>query len=126
MVLPRRYGAEKSIIDSAGNKIEMYFVTNKKSMTAETISKYYKWLSLVTLALSIVGPMTLMEGTIGEKLWIGLLLNGQFHLAFQFISKVPFRTYQRMEEFNPQKPLVGKVMTGFSLFIMIAPILPLK
>lgn len=50
-------------------------------MTAETISKYYKWLSLVTLALSIAGPMTLMEGTIGEKPVTNILALDEFGLV---------------------------------------------
>jgi hypothetical protein len=95
-------------------------------MTAQSISTYYKWASLVTMALSLLGPMTLTEGTIGEKLWIGLLMNGQFHLAYQFISRVIFGMYMQIPTDNLQKKqLAQKILIGASLFIMIMPILPL-
>jgi hypothetical protein len=89
-------------------------------MTNELISKYYKWLSLVTLTVSIVGPLTLIEGTIGEKIWIGLLVNLQFHLAFQFLSKVPFGMYQFVGQRNPEtNKLAQKLLILFSWMIMI-------
>jgi len=89
-------------------------------MTIETILKYYKGLSLVTLILSIVGPVILIEGTIGEKIWIGVLVNLQFHLAFQFLSRVPFGMYQYVEKGNPTiSGLARKFLTIFSWMVMI-------
>lgn len=94
-------------------------------MTAGSISTYYKWLSLATFVLSVAGPMTLTEGSIREKLWIGLLMNGQFHSAYQFLSRVPFGIYQQIQQFSPQRALARKIFIGISLFLMIAPIVPL-
>lgn len=94
-------------------------------MTSESISIYYKWLSFVTLALSVILPKVLIEGSIGEKLWIGLLMNGQFHLAYQGLSRLPFRMYQQIESFSPQKTGVRKMFLFMSLFMMIGPIFPL-
>lgn len=91
-------------------------------MTLESISIYYKWLSFVTLALSGILPMVLIEGSIGEKLWIGLLMNGQFHLAYQSLSRLPFRMYQQIEPFSPQKAVARKMFQFMSLFMMIGPI----
>jgi len=89
-------------------------------MTNETISKYYKWLSVLTLIVSIVGPMTLVEGTVGERIWIGLLVNLQFHLAFQFLSRVPFGMYQYVGKENPGiKELTKKGLRFFSWMVMI-------
>lgn len=95
-------------------------------MTNRTITNYYKWLSLVTLIVSVVGMITLVEGTVTEKFGIGLLVNFQFHLAFQFLSKVPFGIYKLVvENDSPRKrALVHKVLKFSSLFIMIAPLVP--
>lgn len=93
---------------------------NRTEMTNETISKYYKWLSLVTLIVSVVGPLTLSEGTVGEKLWIGLLVNMQFHLAFQFLSRVPYGMYRYVGQESPQmKTIAHKMLNVFSWIIMI-------
>jgi len=89
-------------------------------MKSETIQKYYKWLSVVTLILSIFGGLILIEGTIGERIWIGVLVNLQFHLAFQFLSRVPFGMYQYVEKGNPGiKELARKFLIFFSWMVMI-------
>ena len=95
------------------------------SMTAGSISTYYKWLSLATVALSVVGPMTLTEGSISEKLWIGLLMNGQFHLAYHSLSSLTFGIYQQIQPLSSQKALARKIFIGISLFMMIGPVVPL-
>jgi len=94
-------------------------------MTTESISTYYKWLSLFTLALSVAGPMKLTEGNISEKLWLALMMNGQFHLAYQSLSRLPFGMYQQIQPLSPQKASARKIFIGISLFMMIAPIVPL-
>ncbi len=89
-------------------------------MTIKTILKYYKGLSVATLILSIVGPIILIEGTIGEKIWVGVLVNLQFHLAFQFLSRVPFGMYQYVENGNLRiKGLTRKFLIFFSWMVMI-------
>jgi len=89
-------------------------------MTIETISKYYKWLSGVTLILSIVGPIFLIDGPMGEKIWIGVLVNLQFHLAFQFLSRVPFGMFQYIESGNPGiKELAQKFLRLFSWIVIV-------
>ena len=71
--------------------------------------------------------MTLLEGSVGEKLWIGFLVNGQFHLAYQFMSKVPFGIYLQIPNENQQqKDLTRRVLVAVSLFMMVAPIWPLS
>jgi len=93
-------------------------------MTDKTITTYYKWLSLVTLAVSIVGTITLVEGTNLEKLGIGILINLQFHLAFQFLSRVPFGMYVLVENDNTWKRrLVPKILKFFSVFIMFGAVI---
>lgn len=95
-------------------------------MTIETVQKYYKLLSVVTLILSIVGPIILVEGTIGEKIWIGVLVNLQFHLAFQFLSRVPFAMYQYVERGNPGiQGLTRKFLILSSWMLMIFAIIGL-
>lgn len=90
----------------------------------ETIQKYYKWLSGVTLILSIVGPLILIEGTIRERVLIGVLVNLQFHLAFQFLSRVPFGIYQYVEKGNPGiKELARTFLILFSWMVMILSII---
>jgi len=96
-----------------------------EAMTAGSISKYYKWLSLATLALSVLGPMSLTDGSIGEKLWIGLLMNGQFHLAYHSLSSLAFGVYEQIQPLSGQKSLARKMFIGISLFMMIGPIVPL-
>jgi hypothetical protein len=97
---------------------------NRIMMTVETIQKYYKWLSVLTLIISIVGPIILIEGTIGERIWIGVLVNLQFHLAFQFLSRVPFGMYQYVEKGNPGiKGLARKFLIFFSWMVMILAII---
>ena len=111
------------------NPATQYTVTvvghiNRTKMTIETIQKYYKWLSVMTLILSIVGPMILIEGTIGERIWIGVLVNLQFHLAFQFLSRVPFGMYQYVEKGNPEiKELARKFLILVSWMVMILAII---
>lgn len=93
-------------------------------MTNKTISKYYKWLSVVTLVVGIVGPILLIEETVGERIWIGVLINLQFHLAFQFLSRVPFGMYQYVENGNPAiKGLAKKFLIAFSWMVMILAII---
>jgi hypothetical protein len=93
-------------------------------MTLETVQKYYKLLSVTTFLLSIVGPIILVDGTIGEKIWIGVLVNLQFHLAFQFLSRVPFGMYQYIEKGNPGiKGLTRKFLILFSWMVMILAII---
>ena len=93
---------------------------NPTEMANETISKYYKWLSVVTLIVSILGPWTIIEGSIGEKFWIGLLVNLQFHLTFQFLSRVPFAMYQFVGKENPGiKSLAQRALRFFSWMVMI-------
>lgn len=87
-------------------------------MTIETIKKYYKWLSVVTLILSIVGPTILIGGTIGERIWVGVLMNLQFHLTFQFLSRVPFGMYQHVESDSPWTKLTRKFLIFFSWMTM--------
>jgi hypothetical protein len=94
-------------------------------MTVETISKYYKWSSIATLILSVVGPMILVEGSVGEKLWIGLLMNGQFHLAYQTLSRLFFEVYNQVQDGTTQKRYARIIIIGMSGFMMIAPIFPL-
>lgn len=97
---------------------------NRTEMTIETISKYYKWLSVVTLIVSIVGPILSVEGTRGEKIWIGVLINLQFHLAFQSLSRVPFGMYQYVEKGNSQiKGLAKKFLILFSWMVMVLAII---
>lgn len=93
-----------------------------EAMTAGSISTYYKWLSLATLALSVLGPMTLTDGTISEKLWIGLLMNGQFHLAYHSLSSLAFGMYQQIQPLSRQRAAARKIFIGISLFMMIGPI----
>ena len=88
-------------------------------MTDKTIKTYYKWLSLLTLTVSIVGTITLVSGTAIEKLGIGALINLQFHMVFQFLSKIPFGMYTVVENDNTWKRrLVPKVLKVFSVFTM--------
>lgn len=88
-------------------------------MTVRTITIYYKWLSLVTLTVSIIGTITLVEGTALEKLGLGVLINLQFHLVFQFLSRVPFGMYALVENDDTWKRrLVPKILKVFSVFIM--------
>jgi hypothetical protein len=88
-------------------------------MTNKTITTYYKWFSLLTLIVSIVGTITLVEGTAIEKLGIGVLINFQFHLAFQFLSRVPFSMYALVEKDNTwRRKLLPKVLKFISVFIM--------
>jgi hypothetical protein len=88
-------------------------------MTDRIITTYYKWLSLLTLTVSIVGTITLVEGTALEKLGIGVLINLQFHMAFQFLSRVPFGMYTLIADDNTWKRrLVPKILKFFSAFIM--------
>jgi len=96
-----------------------------EAMTAGSISTYYKWASLATLILSVVGPMTLTDGSIGEKLWIGLAMNGQFQLAYHSLSSLTFGIYQQIQPLSPQKALARKIFIGVSLFWMIGSIVPL-
>ncbi len=95
------------------------------AMTASSISTYYKWASLLTLALSVVGPMKLVDGSIGERLWVGLLMNGQFHLAYHATSSVAFGMYRQIPPLSPHKALALKFFISFSFFWMIGPIVPL-
>jgi uncharacterized membrane protein len=90
-----------------------------------SISKYYRWLSLVTLAFSVVGPMVLSNGSIGENLWIGLLMNGQFHLAYYSLSGLAFEMFKKFQSQSSLKVWVRKIFIGISIFMMIAPIIPL-
>jgi len=93
-------------------------------MTHRTITTYYKWLSLVTLVVSIVGTVTLVEGTAIQKLRIGLLINFQFHLAFQFLSRAPFGMYTFLENDTTwKKRLVPKILKVFSVFIMLGAVI---
>ena len=93
-------------------------------MTQEKIAGCYKLLSLVTVIVSIAGPIILIEGTIAEKVWIGLLVNLQFHLAFQFLSRVPFGMYQYVGRENSRiKPLVQGLLRLFSWMVMILSII---
>lgn len=95
-------------------------------MATETISKYYKWLSVLTLVVSILGPLIIIEGTVGEKFWIGLLVNLQFHFAFQFLSRVPFGMYQFVGKENPGiKSLVQRALRLFSWMVMILAVIGL-
>lgn len=91
-----------------------------------SISKYYKSLSLVTLTFSVIGPMILTEESFGEKLWIGLLMNGQFHLAYHALNSLAFGMFKKSQsQYNNHKVLARKIFIGISLFMMIAPIIPL-
>jgi hypothetical protein len=93
-------------------------------MTDKTITTYYKWLSIMTLLVSIVGTIMLIEGTKLEKLGIGVLVNLQFHMAFQFLSRVPFGMYSLVENDNKRKRAIGqKILKFFSVFIMIGAVI---
>jgi len=93
-------------------------------MTDKAITTYYKWLSLVTLIVSIIGTITLVDGTTIEKLGIGLLINLQFHLAFQFLSRVPFAMYGLVVNDNTWKRrFIPKILKFFSVFIMFAAVI---
>jgi hypothetical protein len=95
-------------------------------MTDKTITTYYKWLSLATLIVSVIGSMTLVDGTVIKKLGIGLLINLQFHLAFQFLSRVPFAMYTLLENDKTWKRrLVPKILKVFSFFIMFGAVIAL-
>ncbi len=83
------------------------------------ISKYNRWLATATVIVSILGPLTLTEKTIGEKIWIGLLINLQFHLAFQFLSKVPFGIYQLVKQHNPLMIVPAKKILILFSWVMI-------
>ncbi len=101
-------------------------VESVEKMTIVKISTYYKWLSLLTLIVSIVWSITLVEGTVTEKFGNGLLVNLQFHLAFQFLSRVPLGIYQRIERENSKiKTLSLKILKIFSLFIIILSVIGL-
>ncbi|MCD9014400.1 hypothetical protein [Parachryseolinea silvisoli] len=88
-------------------------------MTVETIQKYYKWLSVLTLILSIVGSTILIEGAIGKRIWIGVLINFQFHLAFQSVSRVPFFMYQHVGRDNPRIKALARKFLIFSSWMMM-------
>lgn len=88
-------------------------------MTNKRISTYYKSLSVVTLIVGIVGPMTLIEGTTNEKIWGGVLLNLQFHFAFQFLSRVPFGMYQTIGKENPETKRLAQMILGLFSWIMM-------
>lgn len=95
-------------------------------MTSVKIYSYYKWLSLVTLIVSIAGTITLEEEgeDIVNKFWIALLVNFQFHLAFQFISRVPYGIYKYVECNNHQMKITAyKLLKFFSWLIMILPVM---
>ena len=88
-------------------------------MTDKTVTTYYKWLSLLTLIVSIVGTMTLVEGSGIEKLGIGVLINLQFHLVYQFLSRVPFSMYALVENDKSwRRRLLPKMLKFISVFIM--------
>lgn len=60
----------------------------------------------------------------GEKIWIGVLVNLQFHLAFQFLSRAPFGMYQYIKKGNPAiSGLARKFLTIFSWMVMIMAII---
>jgi hypothetical protein len=70
--------------------------------------------------------MTLVDGTVIKKLGIGLLINLQFHLAFQFLSRVPFAMYTLLENDKTWKRrLVPKILKVFSFFIMFGAVIAL-
>lgn len=97
---------------------------NLTEMTIETISKCYKRLSVVTLFLSILAPLFLIEGVASEKIGILILINLQFHLPFQFLSRVPFGMYEYLEKESPRiKDLARKLLTLFSWMVMIMAII---
>lgn len=99
----------------------MALLPGRIEMTEEIISKYYRWLSVVTFIVSIVGPMTLIQAAVGEKILIGLLVNLQFHLAFQFLSRAPFGIYQYIENKNSKIKTVAR--TAFLFFCWMVMIL---
>lgn len=88
------------------------------------ISAWYKWISLITLAFSIGGPLVLVEGPTSDTIWIGILMNLQFHLAYQFLSNAPLLMYQSMDQQNFKFRLVlEKMLKAFSWAAMaIAPV----
>jgi hypothetical protein len=93
-------------------------------MTIEKISRYYGWLSVVTFIVSIVGFMIVTEGTVRERIWIGILINLQFHLAFQSLSRLPLAMYQFIERGNPGiKELAKMFLRLFSWTAMILAII---
>jgi hypothetical protein len=93
-------------------------------MTDRTITTYYKWLSLLTLTGSIFGTIALVDGTALEKLGIGVLINLQFHLVFQFLSRVPFAMYTLVENDHTWKRrFVPKILKFFSVFIMFGAVI---
>ena len=57
---------------------------------------------VVTFIVSIVGPLVLIEGTLVEKFWMALLVNLQFHFAFQFLSRLPYGIYKCIERENSE------------------------
>lgn len=90
-------------------------------MTNRTVTTYYKYLSLVTLLVSVVGSITLVDGTTIEKLGIGTLLNLQFHLAFQSISRLPMGFYTLLEDDKTwRRRLLPKALKFISIFFMVA------
>jgi hypothetical protein len=93
-------------------------------MTSVSISYYYKWSSLVTFIVSIMGPLVLIEGTLVEKFWMALLVNLQFHFAFQFLSRLPYGIYKRIERENPGTKIPAyKILNIFSWIMMILSIM---
>jgi hypothetical protein len=93
-------------------------------MTDKRITTYYNWLSLVTLIVSIIGTIMLVDGTAIEKVGIGLLINLQFHISFQFLSRVPFAMYALIQKDNTWKRwLVPKILKVCSVFIMFGAVI---
>jgi hypothetical protein len=89
-------------------------------MTQEKITGYYKLLALVTLIVSIVVPIFLIEETIAEKVGIGLILNLQFHFAYHFLSRVPLEMYRYVEkERSELKMLTLRMFRFFSWMVII-------
>jgi glucan phosphoethanolaminetransferase (alkaline phosphatase superfamily) len=79
---------------------------------------------MVTLIVSIIGTITFIDRTAFEKLGIGLLINLQFHLTFQFLSRVPFAMIALVENDRTWKRrLVLKILTFFSVFIMFGAVI---
>jgi hypothetical protein len=79
-----------------------------------TVTKYYKWLSLATLLVSIIGTVVLFDKeSIGEKLWIGFLVNLQFHMVFQFLSRAPVGIYEHTKKQNPKHKKLAKMIWVF-------------
>jgi L-asparagine transporter-like permease len=89
-------------------------------MTELRIIKYYKQLSIFTLAASLTLFFIPSEQEIFENILQAIMLNVMFHIAFQFLSRIPIGMYESMERDNSKlKGLTLKIMKFLSIFFIV-------